>query len=102
MNCFDSTHLTSHFIDRFFKRVYKEPHSGYNQYNFEKIKISMIKIMNVHEINSFKIFKDSNKKIILPMGTKYRLVVVNNTLITILLPHHEYKMEECQWIAYVP
>ena len=56
----------------------------------------MIKIMNVHEINSFKIFKDSNKKIILPMGTKYRLVVVNNTLITILLPHHEYKMEECQ------
>ena len=64
--------------------------------NFEKIKISMIKIMNVHEINSFKIFKDSNKKIILPMGAKYRLVVVNNTLITILLPHHEYKMEECQ------
>lgn len=90
MNCLETTTLTYHFMKRFCQRVEKiNPY-----YNEKMIKNKMIKLINVHEANAISLFKHSKKRIIIPVGTKYRVVIENYHLITILLPNHEYKMEK--------
>jgi len=95
MDCLTSSHLSDHYMERFHERVLKQNYVGYSK---RQIKAFMLDIMNENEIKSFNMLKNSSKRVKIPFGTKYRAVVTQNILITVLMPSHEYKKtKELQW-----
>jgi hypothetical protein len=75
-------------MERFHERVLKQNYVGYSK---RQIKAFMLDIMNENEIKSFNMLKNSSKRVKIPFGTKYRVVVTRDILITVLMPNHEYK-----------